>query len=52
MFHRPLCKIRNGTKISPGAKIGNFVETKNSTINAGSKINHLSYIGDTKIGKN
>ena len=48
----PYARLRNGTKISPGAKIGNFVETKNSTINAGSKINHLSYIGDTKIGKN
>jgi len=48
----PYARLRNGTKISPGAKIGNFVETKNSTINAGSKINHLSYIGDTNIGKN
>ena len=48
----PYARLRNGTKISAGAKIGNFVETKNSTINAGSKINHLSYIGDTKIGKN
>ena len=48
----PYARLRSGTKISQGAKIGNFVETKNSTINARSKINHLSYVGDTKIGKN
>ena len=35
-----------------GVKIGNFVETKKSTIKKNSKVNHLSYIGDTKVGKN
>ena len=36
----------------PGVKIGNFVETKKSKINSKSKVSHLSYIGDCKIGKN
>ena len=36
----------------PGVKIGNFVETKKSKIKSNSKVNHLSYIGDTQIGKN
>ena len=35
-----------------GVKIGNFVETKKSKIKSNTKVNHLSYIGDTEIGKN
>ena len=48
----PYARIRPGTILKTGSKIGNFVETKKSTINANSKVNHLSYIGDTMIGKN
>ena len=47
----PYARIRPGTKINDNAKIGNFVEIKNSKIDKGSKVNHLSYIGDTEIGK-
>ena len=47
----PYARIRPGTKISDNAKVGNFVEIKNSKIDKGSKVNHLSYIGDTEIGK-
>ena len=48
----PYARIRPGVVIKSGSKIGNFVEVKKSTIGKNSKINHLSYIGDTKIGKN
>ena len=48
----PYARIRPGTNLLSGAKIGNFVETKNSKIDSNSKVNHLSYIGDTLIGKN
>ena len=48
----PYARIRQGTYLKSGSKIGNFVETKNSTISYNSKVNHLSYIGDTQIGKN
>ena len=41
----PFARIRPGTKIEQGAKVGNFVETKNSKIKKDSKISHLSYIG-------
>ena len=44
--------MREGTVLKDNTKIGNFVETKKSNINKNSKINHLSYIGDTSIGKN
>jgi bifunctional UDP-N-acetylglucosamine pyrophosphorylase/glucosamine-1-phosphate N-acetyltransferase len=44
--------MRPGTHLGDGAKIGNFVETKASTLEAGVKVNHLSYIGDTEIGAN
>ena len=40
------------TKLEEGAKVGNFVETKKSVIGKGSKVNHLTYIGDAKIGEN
>ena len=48
----PYARLRAGTILKDGTKIGNFVETKNSKINNKSKVNHLSYIGDTNIGKN
>lgn len=46
----PFSRIRPGTKLVGGAHVGNFVEIKNSTIGQGSKVNHLSYIGDTQMG--
>ena len=48
----PYARIRPGTHLMPGVKIGNFVETKKSKIKSNSKVSHLSYIGDTEIGKN
>ena len=48
----PYARIRPGVIIKSGSKIGNFVEVKKSTIGKNSKVNHLSYIGDTAIGKN
>jgi len=47
----PFARLRPGTQLAQGAKIGNFVETKKALIGEGSKVNHLSYIGDTRIGK-
>ena len=44
-------RIRPGTTLKEGSKIGNFVEIKKSTLGKKSKVNHLTYIGDTKIGK-
>ena len=46
----PFARVRPGSVIEHNAVIGNFVELKNSTIGAHSKIGHLSYAGDTKIG--
>ena len=48
----PYARIRPGTVLKEGSKIGNFVEVKKSTIGKKSKVNHLSYIGDSEIGKN
>ncbi|MDA9091731.1 UDP-N-acetylglucosamine pyrophosphorylase [Pelagibacteraceae bacterium] len=48
----PYARLRSGTILKSGAKIGNFVETKKSKIGKNSKVNHLSYVGDTTIGKN
>ena len=48
----PYARLRPGTKIKSGSKIGNFVEVKKSTINKNSKVNHLSYIGDAQVGRN
>ena len=48
----PYARLRPGTKIKSGSKIGNFVEVKKTTINKNSKVNHLSYIGDAQLGKN
>lgn len=47
----PFARIRPGVKVASGSKIGNFVEVKNSLIGQNTKINHLSYIGDSDIGK-
>jgi bifunctional UDP-N-acetylglucosamine pyrophosphorylase / glucosamine-1-phosphate N-acetyltransferase len=46
----PYARLRPGTSIGDGARIGNFVETKAATLDAGVKVNHLSYIGDTDVG--
>ena len=48
----PYARIRPGTILKEGSRIGNFVEVKKSTIGKKSKVNHLSYIGDSEIGKN
>ncbi|MDA0358169.1 MAG: bifunctional UDP-N-acetylglucosamine diphosphorylase/glucosamine-1-phosphate N-acetyltransferase GlmU [Proteobacteria bacterium] len=48
----PYARLRPGTNADEGVKIGNFVETKKANIGAGSKANHLTYIGDTTIGAN
>jgi bifunctional UDP-N-acetylglucosamine pyrophosphorylase/glucosamine-1-phosphate N-acetyltransferase len=45
----PFARLRPGTLVSEGARIGNFVETKKASIGPGSKVNHLSYIGDTTL---
>lgn len=47
----PYARLRPGTELADKAKIGNFVETKKSYIGEGSKVNHLTYIGDSQIGK-
>ena len=47
----PYARIRPGTTLKEGSKIGNFVEVKKSIIGKKSKVNHLTYIGDTLIGK-
>ena len=47
----PFSRIRPGTKLARDVHVGNFVEIKNSQIDDGSKINHLSYVGDTTMGK-
>ena len=48
----PYARLREGTVLKENTKIGNFVETKKSNIDKNTKVNHLSYIGDTSIGKN
>jgi bifunctional UDP-N-acetylglucosamine pyrophosphorylase/glucosamine-1-phosphate N-acetyltransferase len=47
----PFARLRPGSVIGAGARIGNFVETKNTQIAAGAKANHLSYLGDAKVGE-
>ena len=47
----PFARLRPGTRLAAGVKIGNFVETKNAELGEGSKINHLSYVGDARIGR-
>jgi bifunctional UDP-N-acetylglucosamine pyrophosphorylase/glucosamine-1-phosphate N-acetyltransferase len=48
----PFSRLRPGAELADKVKVGNFVEIKKSRIAKGSKVNHLSYIGDTEIGKN
>ena len=48
----PFCRLRGGTIIGKSVKVGNFVEIKKSNIGDFSKINHLTYVGDTVMGKN
>lgn len=47
----PYARLRPGTQLADETHIGNFVELKNAQVDTGSKINHLSYIGDTTVGK-
>ncbi|WP_415882938.1 bifunctional UDP-N-acetylglucosamine diphosphorylase/glucosamine-1-phosphate N-acetyltransferase GlmU [Neptuniibacter sp. QD34_54] len=47
----PFARLRPGTQLSAKAKVGNFVETKKAIVGEGSKINHLSYVGDAVLGK-
>ena len=48
----PYARIRTGTILGEGSKVGNFVEVKKSKIGKNSKISHLSYVGDANLGKN
>ena len=48
----PFARLRPGTRCADESKVGNFVETKNATVGRGSKINHLSYVGDATLGEN
>lgn len=47
----PFARLRPGTELKDKSKIGNFVETKKTVVGEGSKINHLSYVGDSILGK-
>lgn len=47
----PFARLRPGTRLAKAARIGNFVETKNAEVGEGSKINHLSYVGDARLGR-
>lgn len=47
----PFARLRPGTRLAEKAKVGNFVETKNADVGEGSKINHLSYVGDAYLGR-
>jgi len=47
----PFARLRPKTVLDEGVRIGNFVETKAATIGKGSKVNHLSYVGDAVIGR-
>ena len=47
----PFARIRPGTTLAPGARVGNFVETKNASLGEDSKANHLAYVGDAQVGK-
>ena len=48
----PYARLRPGTVLKTGSRVGNFVEIKKSTIGKKSKVNHLSYIGDARLGNN
>ena len=47
----PYARLRPGAILGAGVQVGNFVEVKQSTLGAGSKVNHLSYVGDTQVGE-
>jgi len=47
----PFARIRPGTRLAAAAHVGNFVEIKNSQVGEGSKVNHLSYVGDSELGR-
>lgn len=47
----PFARLRPGTEMARGAKVGNFVETKKTYIGEGSKVNHLTYLGDSRLGR-
>ena len=47
----PYARLRPGTILKSGSKVGNFVEVKKSIIGKNSKLSHLSYVGDSKLGK-
>lgn len=47
----PYARLRPGTTLADGTHVGNFVELKNAQVGAGSKVNHLSYVGDATIGR-
>ena len=47
----PYARLRPGSVLKPGSRVGNFVEIKKSVIGKGTKVNHLSYIGESQIGK-
>ena len=48
----PFARLRPGTRLGEGARVGNFVELKEAVIDAGAKVNHLSYVGDASVGSN
>ncbi len=48
----PFARLRPGTRLASGSKVGNFVEIKNADIGVASKVNHLSYVGDSRLGRN
>ncbi|KEF30433.1 Glucosamine-1-phosphate N-acetyltransferase [Marinobacter nitratireducens] len=48
----PFARLRPGTELAANTKVGNFVETKKAIVGEGSKINHLSYVGDASLGRN
>lgn len=48
----PFARLRPGTELASDTKVGNFVETKKALVGKGSKINHLSYVGDAQLGEN
>lgn len=48
----PYARLRPGTTLAANAHVGNFVELKNAQVDVGSKVNHLSYVGDSTVGKN
>jgi len=46
----PFARLRPGARVAEGARIGNFVEIKNAAVEAGAKVNHLTYVGDARVG--